>query len=245
MRRKVTRLFLKGQWSRGWHPICCFIDLTNPRRFFLIDRVQGGSNESPSETFTMTGSTGNVYTVNIANQPECNCPYAEKGNQCKHMVWVMVRVLRARHDLQYQLALLNSELKEIFQNAPRTPAHSDEEEPAENAADGNRKPVEGDCPICFTEFGDEAVVFCKAACGNNFHSQCLKTWAATKRAAQVAVTCPLCRTPWEESGDVSADALKVAVNGGEVNHEGYVNVAGQLGISQDRGKGPIVEPARC
>jgi hypothetical protein len=186
----------------------------------------------------MAGSTGNVYTVAIANQPLCNCPYAEKGNQCKHMIWIMVRVLRARSDLQYQLALLNSELKEIFENAPRT-ATVGAEESAEKPADGNRKPVEGDCPICFTEFGDEAVVFCKAACGNNFHSQCLKTWAATKKAAGVTVTCPLCRTPWEECGSVSVEELKSAVQSGDVNEEGYVNIAGELGISQERGK-PLV-----
>jgi hypothetical protein len=185
-----------------------------------------------------------VYTVKIANQPECNCPYAEKGNQCKHMVWVMVRVLRARNDLQYQLALLNSELKEIFENAPRAVICSDDEEPAGKAADGNRKPVEGDCPICFTEFGDEAVVFCTAACGNNFHSECLKTWAATKRAAGVTVTCPLCRTPWEEQG-VSVESLKSVAKTGEVNDEGYVNVAGELGISRDRGKSPDLDLARC
>jgi hypothetical protein len=54
--------------------------------------------------------------------------------------------------------------------------------------DGNRKPVEGDCPICFMEFeSKEEIVWCKAACGNNIHKKCFDQWAAT--SAESGVRC--------------------------------------------------------
>lgn len=52
--------------------------------------------------------------------------------------------------------------------------------------DGARKPVEGDCPICFMEFEpNETLVWCKAACGNNIHKTCFEQWAATTRESGV------------------------------------------------------------
>lgn len=82
-------------------------------------------------------------------------------------MWCLKSILRAPHAHVYQLALLSSELREIFANAPA---------PADEAGTGpdkekNRKEVEGDCPICFEEMrtGDtnEPLVWCKAACGQN------------------------------------------------------------------------------
>jgi hypothetical protein len=226
---------MREQWIKSGHP-----PATVPldTHHFLLDFS------------LLTGFKAQMVLQNLSPSPEaremctpstlqikCNCPYAEKGNQCKHIVWVLVRVLRARTDLQYQLGLLNSELREIFENAPRIDTSGNGEELAAKSEEGNRKSVDGDCPICFTEFeGKETVVFCKAACGNNFHSDCLKHWAATKRQAGVKVTCPLCRTPWDNGGgSVPVEHIKSAVEAGSVNEEGYVNVAGELGISRDRG----------
>lgn len=48
----------------------------------------------------MTGSTGNIYTVHIAQQPSCNCPHAKAGNQCKH--WLYVRACSSHLRLNQQ-----------------------------------------------------------------------------------------------------------------------------------------------
>lgn len=68
-----------------------------------------------------------------------------------------------RQDLEYQLAFLTSELREIFENAPPLPS-----ETAADSKDNNRKPLE-DCGICCEDFDlkgkSEEVVYCKAACG--------------------------------------------------------------------------------
>lgn len=66
------------------------------QRFFVLDRQRVGTDDCPGETVELTGSTGNVYTVNIGLKPTCNCPHAGKGHQCKHLVFVC-------HLIEYQL----------------------------------------------------------------------------------------------------------------------------------------------
>lgn len=139
---------------------------------FVIDRQRhepenpddNGSN--PSETISLAGTTGNIYSITIDKLPSCTCPHAAKGNQCKHVVFCLSRVLRVRSDLEYQLAFLSTELREIFENAPPLPSAT-----AEESKDSNQKPLE-DCGICCEDFDlkdtSEEVVYCKAACGT-FH----------------------------------------------------------------------------
>lgn len=105
--------------------------------------------------------------------------------------------------------------------------------------DKDCKAVDGDCPICFEEMeagpGKEGLVWCKAACGQNIHSECFNMWATTKRQGgdigAGKVTCPYCRSDWE----FDHDAVNIAnIKRGVPNEEGYVNVADQLGISTQR-----------
>lgn len=198
------------------------------QRMFVLDRQRSESDpEAPSETISLAGTTGNIYTIIIDKVPTCDCPHARKGNQCKHIVYVLSRVLRAPAELEYQLAFISSELKDIFAKAPPLPS-----ETAQNDSnDGNRKPVEGECPICCNDFepeSSETIVYCKAACGNNIHKDCFGQWAATKTGQ--TITCPFCRSPWQ--GD--EDQLKQVAKSGRKNADGYVNVASQLGLSGRR-----------
>ncbi|KAK2037581.1 hypothetical protein LZ31DRAFT_600337 [Colletotrichum somersetense] len=199
------------------------------QRFYVLERHRCGTTDIPEEKVQLTGSTGNVYTVHICQTPSCTCPHSLKGNQCKHWLYVMSRVLRAKYELTYQLALVPSELREIFANAPAIDASP------EQSQDKNRKPVEGDCPICFSEFdagSSETIVWCRAACGQNIHRECFETWAATKRrgSSTGSVTCPFCRSIWQGDDDM----VKKIKGGGKITHEGYVNVADELGISTQR-----------
>lgn len=203
------------------------------QRFFVLGRTRCGDEFCPEEIVELTGSTGNIYHVHIARQPTCDCPHGLKRNQCKHILYVLSWVLHARFDLVYQLALLSSELREIFERAPPIEV-GDEAEGA--AVDKNRKAIEGDCPICFSEFeAADKTVYCKATCGNNIHTECFEMWAATKRqspGAKDQVTCPMCRSLWQGDNDV----VKKIMNTGVVGREGYINVADQLGISRIRGE---------
>jgi hypothetical protein len=58
------------------------------QRFYVLNRVRGGTQDCPEEDVEMTGSTGNIYTVHIGKQPRCTCPHNEKGHQCKHILYV-------------------------------------------------------------------------------------------------------------------------------------------------------------
>jgi hypothetical protein len=197
-------------------------------RMFALDRVRSNDNpEHPVESISLAGTTGNVYTIIIDKVPSCDCPHAKKGNQCKHIVYVLSRVLRAPAELEYQLAFISSELRTIFENSPPLPS----ETAGNDDKDGSRKPIEGECPICCDDFelgSSENVVYCKASCGNNIHKQCFGHWAATKKGQ--TVTCPFCRAPWQ--GDEIQ--LKEVAKSGNKNAEGYVNVASQLGLSGRR-----------
>lgn len=55
---------------------------------FVIDRTRGGTEEAPEETIDLAGSTGNIYSVHIGKLPTCTCPDNQKGNQCKHIIYV-------------------------------------------------------------------------------------------------------------------------------------------------------------
>lgn len=130
----------------------------------------------------------------------------------------------------YQLALLRSELDEIFERAPRIESRAEAEK-------RNRKEVAGeDCPVCYVPFEPatarpESLVWCRAACGQNFHKLCFDMWAKT--CGKARATCPLCRSLWE--GDDEELVASVSQGSG-VMREGYVNVASQLGLSGIRGE---------
>ncbi|RGP64402.1 e3 ubiquitin- ligase zswim2 [Fusarium longipes] len=196
------------------------------QRFYVLNRTRCGTEACPEEEVEMTGSTGNIYTVHIGKQPRCTCPHNSRGGQqCKHILFVMSKVLHAPYNLTYQLALLSTELKSIFDAAPSISAV------AEQGESDKRKPIEGDCPICYCELDGnkkESIVWCAAACGQNIHAECFKTWAKTKGAAHV--TCPMCRSPWKGDDKLVASVQK---NKGQMD-EGYVNVADQLGVSRER-----------
>lgn len=136
----------------------------------------------------------------------------------------MKKVLNAPCDLIYQLALISTELQSVFASAPSTSAQEQEKS-------YKRKPIEGDCPICYYELDakqEASIVWCAATCGHNFHKECFTIWAKTKHGN---VTCPLCRSDWK--GDESLVA-SVQKNKADVE-DGYLNVADQLGLSRERG----------
>ncbi|KAI9828583.1 MAG: hypothetical protein M1819_006575, partial [Sarea resinae] len=195
---------------------------------FVIGRKRKGTADTPTESIYMAGTTGNVYTVKIDEKLSCTCPdNAGKSDPCKHIIYALINVLRVPDHLQYQSALLPSELRKIFANAPLP----DEKQGADKGHTGKRKPVEGDCAICFTEFDaeTESIVWCKAACGNNLHKQCFEQWAKSQRGN--VVKCVYCRTPWQWDDGKN---LKSILRSGEINEEGYVNVADELGLPSER-----------
>lgn len=66
----------------------CFLLTFYPLRLFVVDRKREGTEEVPMERVQIVGTTGNLYEVVIGPEPWCTCPDSEKGNQCKHIIYV-------------------------------------------------------------------------------------------------------------------------------------------------------------
>jgi len=214
------------------------IDRAEQQRIYMVNRKVV---EECRQEFAILGSTGNVYTVTITHLPNCTCPDFKKGNLCKHIIFVYLRVLRLKRDSAFifQKALLSEELCSIFANAAPDPtimANKNVRDKYETitsggpfkstSSDEKRRPIEGDCPICYElleEKDRKDIVWCKEGCGNNLHKDCFEQWKKSKRGSKV--TCVYCRGNWVENS-----------NGPEVllNEEGYVNLGVVQGMNTQR-----------
>lgn len=86
----------------------------------------------------------------------------------------------------------------------------------EDLTAGKRKPIDGECPICFMDFepDKEEIVWCRAACGNNIHKECFDKWASVRRA--IGVRCVywlVAHNPVQSSPVQSTTDNLVALNG--------------------------------
>ena len=192
--------------------------------------------------FVVLGSTGNVYTVRIAKIPTCTCPDHAKGNLCKHILFVMLKVigLDPGSPLVYQAAYLQSELEEIFalmasRRVGRSVMANEKVKKSyaslamtgvdDSVVDVVQRSLDADsdCPICFDSMtgSSEKLMYCRAACGTHFHADCINRWL--RGHIQGTPTCPNCRQPWD-----------AGANNSRVGTEGYANLGALQGQSQVR-----------
>ncbi|KAJ6063893.1 hypothetical protein N7499_012573 [Penicillium canescens] len=205
-------------------------------KMFVVNHKLDQVGNVPVVSFDILGTTGNLYKTSIGKVPRCDCPdsrFRKGSSQCKHIIYVLVNVLKAPEELQFQMSFLPSELSGIF---AASPLHQIElASPVD--VDNVRKPIEDACPICFMDFDpSEEVTWCKTGCGNNVHKLCFDKWISTNKASGAAVRCVYCRTPWQFSN--SRQNIQNLRESGQRNKLGYVNVAEQFGISPTRVKKP-------
>lgn len=219
------------------------------QRLYLINQTDVSTPGNLERKYAVLGSTGNLYDVNICKLPTCSCPDFGRSRLCKHILFVQLKVLRidSRSELVYQDALLQSELAEIFGNAPAAPSDvqakaevvtayknltagesssssSEPTESAEASAPVNDKVPEGDCPVCFEDLPNgEALDSCKT-CKNFIHVDCLKMWLGRSQ------TCCYCRNDWHSFSEKEKPAPKKS----QSNYEGYTNLAAIQGMSTKR-----------
>ncbi|CAJ1455457.1 unnamed protein product, partial [Effrenium voratum] len=192
------------------------IDRAFGHRLYFLARApaEGG------EKLDVLGSTGNVYHVELRSQGNaCSClDFAKGGGVCKHLLFVMLRVLKlARDDHRvWQSGLTESELQPLL-SALRSSDFQGVQADAtvmrgyQQAAGGGggaaRQPLPADCPICFEEILSEsgASDFCRV-CGHNLHTDCQRRWAASGNCGD---TCPMCRSPWSLPASSSVGALSI------------------------------------
>jgi hypothetical protein len=214
------------------------------QKMYLISQKDISSDESIGREYVVLGSTGNVYNVAIKKVPNCNCPDFERGNLCKHVLFVFLKVLKVPPEspLIYQRALLQKELQSIFSSSPmiaRDVLAKDEvicayektvsgnpieviEIKDDDDDDNERSKPSGDCAICCDNMEDskEVLTQCKQ-CKNFVHDDCLKRWfqAATSKS------CVYCRSDWNFN-----DAMEDNTSG----TEGFLNLGKIQGMSASR-----------
>jgi len=201
------------------------------QKMYLVERKP--VVEEHSREFVVLGSAGNLYTVTISHMPKCNCPDFEKGNLCKHILFIYMKVLKVkREQLIYQKALLTIELQEIFLQAPQDPsaniiADKSVKEKYQEIISGRppteiivpQKAIEPDdmCPVCYdTMSPSETLVFCKSSCGKSLHALCFKEWSLAKNGKP---TCVYCRANWVDEVTPNKNTPI------HLNEEGYINLA--------------------
>lgn len=147
--------------------------------------------DAESFGYTVQGSTGSNYNliINPDSIPEdwyCTCPdYKTRKSICKHMVFVLFRVLRLPvGHVSRLLDLDRGHLQSIFNrhqiSSSRRPVKIGKSVSVslDRSPTATRKPIESDCPICFEEMKpSDQLVWCKFSCGNNLHKGCYVRWA--------------------------------------------------------------------
>ncbi len=140
------------------------------QKFFVLSRTRCGTTGCPEELVETDGFDWEHLQCCYRAPASVRLPARTSGKP--------VQAYPVRHDAcaprecqyVYQLALLSSELREIFAKAPSILNPGDE--PTD---DHTRKAVEGDCPICFDELAaaqPDGIVWCQAACGQK-HPQAM------------------------------------------------------------------------
>ena len=219
------------------------------QRMFLVARSDG--EDMLDRGYSVLGSTGNLYEVRITHNPSCTCPDAARGNRCKHIIFILVRVLGQSQQSPLAVAdeLSDEELVLIFSEADargagvaaavqagdevvvavtgKAPAAAAAAAAAADEPKPVAKPAEGDCCICFegllTGHADPASLCACSVCQNSLHKDCIAAWLTRGTA------CPYCRSPWLAFGEAPVDAAARPKF-----QDGYRNFADAAGLDSRR-----------
>ncbi|XP_074316152.1 uncharacterized protein LOC141652533 [Silene latifolia] len=172
--------------------------------------------------FFVHGSTGNVYVVNLSATPSCTCP--DKVNPCKHILFVLVKVLgvslddsclRRRVLKPSQLQRLQStpsSIGSLADPALREKFHQvlflRKELGGGGSVIGATKLTPcvavdkgATCPICLNEISGsgDRLLSC-GTCNIPVHEKCLMAWKMTTQRRKL-VRCVTCRSMLEDKAD--------------------------------------------
>ncbi|KAJ3071332.1 hypothetical protein HDU98_005497 [Podochytrium sp. JEL0797] len=103
----------------------------------------------------ISSTNGTSYTCSIKQRPECECIDFEMGKNCKHILFVFLKVLKLdpTNPLVFQKALLSTELETMFEDAKK------------------HDPVYVVQPDNLSD-----AVWCEYSCGGNVHANCYALW---------------------------------------------------------------------
>ena len=205
------------------------VDRALSQRLYLLNQIDISTPNNLGRKYDVLGSTGNVYEVEISRIPSCTCPDAAKGNLCKHILFVYLRVLKLqpRSKVIIQKALLQEELATTFTSKPMTCVASDVQasksvmriysnsmQGSQSLEDDHEEKIDkedseetpqGECPICFESMATKESINRCQTCRNSIHVDCLRRWLDQSK------TCVYCRSVWvsnlQSAGPVSASQM--------------------------------------
>ncbi len=182
------------------------------QKLYLIERLPYKSNYE--KNYIIMGSTGNIYQVDIKDTPACSCPdYQTRFNRCKHIYFVLIRIMRVKSSKVDQESYTKSELKKMFQSIPKIienvfinhnikkvydSKYKDKilnKDVVDKGADDQeieQKSTDDLCPICLDDLENgEELDYCKYSCGKPIHKDCFLMWVKKK-----SNECVFCRQSW-------------------------------------------------
>jgi hypothetical protein len=169
--------------------------------------IEEKSVDECSREYKIMGSTGNIYTVTISEALTCTCPdYKLRKVQCKHIYFVLVRVLKVKSQFINLKKMSKVDLMVLFASKLNLDGSivisADKKEKYDKAISANttasnetdRKKNDDICPICLDDILDlKDAYYCKQSCGKNVHIECFNMWAKSK-----GTICVFCRVLWSD-----------------------------------------------
>ncbi|KAI9309445.1 hypothetical protein BJ944DRAFT_274380 [Cunninghamella echinulata] len=208
-------------------------------KIFIISRERS----EYQETYQVTGSTGNLYKVQIGPRISCSCrDFIYRRLHCKHVLAILMKAfhLPLNSPMFTDLTPRLDVLQAVFSTCIPDPSsfvpaelqylvnkriNGEVDDPALNNITERRPLNTSDCPVCCEEFDANKIndiTFCRT-CGNNIHQICFNMWRSTRG---IDTTCVFCRSPWEPKKTKKQDK--------NLNEEGYLNVGEVLGLPSKR-----------
>lgn len=166
------------------------------QKLYLVETLE--ITEEKIRKYVIMGSTGNVYTVTIDNSPCCTCPdYTTRFNRCKHIFFVLIRIMKVEAKSVDNKKYSNEELKLMFNNIPEITnilcVNNNIKDKYVQLKDKQVIQRDDDlCPICLDDIKNgEEYEYCKAECGKCVHKVCFAMWCLKSPP-----NCLVCKSPW-------------------------------------------------
>jgi hypothetical protein len=189
-------------------------------RLFIVNSLEISLSE---RHYSVIGSTGNVYEVILCpQQASCSCP--DPQVPCKHIFLVLLKCYKLNHDDPILWAAKYEEkwLTHLFAAYPIStfvPTETEIKlksllETVVNKTVVQQKELQEDdvCSICCDDFKGGETDWCRACCGNHFHTKCISILQKYNGDKGIVTSCPLCRHTWLSKEEEEAGRGQVYIN---------------------------------
>jgi hypothetical protein len=153
------------------------------QKIYLVNR----DVSDESATFTIMGTTENIYEVELIGSPVCSCPdHQQRKNRCKHILFMLIKIFNVDEPYQEEFTLkeIKKFIKEYKINIAKFNVKYDIKG---GCVDVGAKCIEDDCVVCLDSLQNgESYIYCKTSCGRCIHNDCYNMVVKSSKR------CPYC-----------------------------------------------------